>query len=289
VHDAEDLVQETYLRAWRAHQDYEGRSSLRTWLYRIATNVCLTALEHGSRRSLPSGLVAPSDDPARPPGRQRPELPWLQPFPDALLDPADIVAARSRIRLAFVAALQYLPPRQRAVLILRDVLAWRSAEVAELLDTSTAAVNSALQRARAQLADAAPGEDDVVVPTTTDALLDQYVTAFERSDISGLTRLLREDVELEMPPFLTWFTGRAAVAGFLGGTVLRAAGSRRAVRTRANGQPAVATYLLEEDGVYRAHGIQVLDIANGTITRMVAFLDPTLFPIFGLPLTSDRR
>jgi RNA polymerase sigma-70 factor (ECF subfamily) len=224
VHDDEDLVQETYLRAWRSCDAFEGRPSLRTWLYRIATSACLRALENSSRRPLPSGLGGPSDDPEAPLTAQS-EVPWLEPIADALLggspadpaDPAAIVASRASTRLAFVAALQHLPARQRAVLILRDVLAWRAAEVADLLGATTAAVNSALQRARTQLAQVAPAEGEVAEPASADhrALLDQYVAAFENADIAALLRLLRDDVELEMPPRPTWFAGRDAVGRFL--------------------------------------------------------------------------
>jgi RNA polymerase sigma-70 factor (ECF subfamily) len=192
IHDAEDLVQETYLQAWRGYGGFEGRSSLRTWLYRIATRACLKALEGNGRRPLPSGLGGPSHDPDAAPRPPRPEIPWLQPAPDVLFgaDPAAIVQARQTIRLAFIAALQHLPGRQRAVLILRDVLAWRATEVADLLDTTTAAVNSALQRARAQLSLAAPAEDGLTEPTDPDqrALLDRYADAFENADIPALVR-----------------------------------------------------------------------------------------------------
>jgi RNA polymerase sigma-70 factor (ECF subfamily) len=308
VHDAEDLLQETFLRAWRAHDDFDlRRASLRTWLYRIATNACLTALKGRSRRPLPSGLGGPSDDPGVALVR-RPELPWLQPMPDALIgaqphDPAAIVASRGSIRLAFIAALQYLPARQRAVLILRDVLAWRAAEVADLLGTTTAAVNSLLQRARAQLEQAAPVEHEIAEPGDADqrALLDQYVAALEDADMTALMRLLREDAELEMPPHLTWFAGRQAVARFLESRFRSDRGAWRMVLTSANGQPAIATYLADRDGIHRAHTVQVLTITGegegegegegasaGTgeglaIARVVSFLDPSLFPTFGLP------
>ena len=207
VHDAEDQVQETLLRAWRSFGQFEGRSSLRTWLYRIATNTCLRAIETRRRRPLPSGLGQPGDNPAGPMPAARPEVPWLEPFPDALLpadpsDPASIAASRAGIRLAFIAALQYLPARQRAVLILRDVLGWRASEVAELLGTTATATNSALQRARAQLEQAAPREDELREPADPGdlALLDRYATAFENADIATLTGLLRDDVIFEMPP-----------------------------------------------------------------------------------------
>jgi RNA polymerase sigma-70 factor (ECF subfamily) len=292
IHDAEDLVQETYLRAWRSFDGFEGRSSVRTWLYRIATSACLTAIERRSRRPLPSGLVGPSDDPEAPLGPAQPGIAWLQPIPDALLaappdDPATMVASRGSVRLALVAALQHLPARQRAVLILRDVLAWRAVEVAELLDTTTAAVNSVLQRARAQLAQVAPAEDEVVEPTEPGhrALLDRYVAAFEEADITALTKLLRDDAVLEMPPFLTWFAGREAVGRFFAYQVLGSPGSWRMVPTNANGQPAVAAYLRGRDGVYHAHAIQVLTLTATGIARIDTFLDASLFATFGLYTT----
>src|ERR1700678_3425606 len=216
--EAEDLVQETYLRAWRSFGGFEGRSSVRTWLYRIATNVCLTAIERQGRRPLPSGLGGPADDMGGPLGAG-PEVPWLQPFPGALLaadgeDPATVAVSREGIRLAFVAALQYLSARQRAVLILRDVLDWPAAQVAELLGTTTTAVNSGLRRARAQLAQALPAEDELAEPAEPDrrAMLERFAAAVENADASALAGLLRDDVALEMPPVLTWFAGRPAVA-----------------------------------------------------------------------------
>ena len=294
VHDAEDLLQETFLRAWRAHDDFDARrASLRTWLYRIATNACLTALEHRSRRPLPSGLGSPGHDPDVALDL-RSEVAWLQPIPDALIgsqpgDPAGIVASRGSIRLAFIAALQYLPARQRAVLILRDVLAWRASEVAGLLGTTTAAVNSLLQRARAQLQQAAPVEHELAEPDDAGqrALVDQYVAALENADVTGLMRLLREDAELEMPPYLTWFAGREAVARFLESRFRGSRGAWRMVLTSANGQPAIATYLADRDGIHRAHTVQVLTITgsgpSAAIARVVSFLDRSLFPTFGLP------
>src|SRR5208282_954229 len=224
--EAEDLVQETYLRAWRSFDGFEGRSSVRTWLYRIATNVCLTAIERRGRRPLPSGLCGPAQD-MEAPLVAGPEVPWLQPFPGALLageveDPAAAAVSRAGIRLAFVAALQYLSARQRAVLILRDVLEWPAAQVADLLGTTTTAVNSGLRRARAQLAQALPAEDELAEPAEPDrrALLDRFAAAIEDADASALAELLREDVALEMPPTLTWFTGRPAVAGFIAAHLL---------------------------------------------------------------------
>jgi RNA polymerase sigma-70 factor (ECF subfamily) len=291
VHDAEDLVQETYVRAWRSYGGFERRSSLRVWLYRIATNVCLTALEHRSRRLLPSGLGAPSDDPERPLIALANSA-WVQPLPDSpgekmMADPAVIVASRDSVRLAFIAALQHLPAKQRVVLILRDVLAWRAAEVADLLGTTTAAVNSSLQRARAQLERVAPREEEVAEPTEPGlrALLDQYVSAFEDADITALMGVLRDDVALEMPPNPTWFAGRAAVGRFIEANIFAGPDVTRMVRTTANGQPAVAAYWREDDGVYRAHAVQVLTITPTGISRIVSFNDPGLFPAFGLTAT----
>jgi RNA polymerase sigma-70 factor (ECF subfamily) len=290
VDEAEDLVQETYLRAWRSYATFEGRSSLRTWLYRIATNSCLTALESSSRRPLPSGLSSPCDNPDVYLAPTQPEIKWLQPLPGALLDavsadPAAIVASRGSVRLALIAALQLLPARQRAVLILRDVLAWRAAEVAELLGTTTVAVKSALQRARAQLEQVAPVEDQLVEPGEPDlrALLDQYMSAFENADITALMRLLRDDAELEMPPFSTWFSGREAVGRFVAAQIFGPPGALRMVPTTANGQPAGAAYRRDDDGVHRAHGVHVLTVTATGIARIVAFLDPSIFPRFGLP------
>ncbi|MFE6286471.1 RNA polymerase subunit sigma-70 [Streptomyces sp. NPDC057877] len=285
IHDAEDLVQETYLRAWRAYGTFEGRSSVRRWLYSIATRACLTALETRSRRPLPSGLGAPSDDHRITVAPREPSVPWLQPAPDALFggdDPAAVVAGRTGVRLAFIAALQFLPARQRAVLTLRDVLAYRTAEVAEMLDTTAAAVDSALRRARARLAEAGSAEDDLAEPVeaTRRALLDDYVDAFTRADADALVRLLRADVELEMPPTPTWFTGREAVIGFLGGRVLRG-DLWRLTPSRANGQPAVVVHQHAGDGRYEAYGVHVLTLIGSRIARITAFNDPTLVPTFG--------
>ena len=290
--EAEDLVQETYLRAWRSYDGFEGRSSLRTWLYRIATNVCLTAIERRGRRPLPSGLGAPAEDPETP-LVAGPEVPWLQPFADALVagrhdDPAAVAVSRAGIRLAFVAALQYLSARQRAMLILRDVLEWPAAEVADLLGTTTTAVNSGLRRARAQLARALPAEDELAEPTEPDqrALLDRFAAAVENADASALAELLAEDVALEMPPVLTWFTGRQAVVRFLGGRqphLFTVPGRVRMVPAAANGQPAFAAYLRDDNGVYRAHAVMVLSSTRAGIARIVIFLEPGLFGLFGLP------
>jgi RNA polymerase sigma-70 factor (ECF subfamily) len=285
IHDAEDLVQETYLRAWRGFGGFEGRSSVRRWLYAIATRACLTALETRARRPLPSGLGAPADDHrvALAPGE--PTVAWLQPAPDSLVDPASIVAGRSGVRLAFIAALQYLPARQRAVLALRDVLAFRTDEVADMLSTTAAAVDSALRRARATLAGAGPAEDDLAEPpeATRRALLDAYVDAFTRADAAALVDLLRVDVELEMPPIPTWFTGRDAVVGFFASRIMRQ-GRWRLVPTGANGQPAFVAYRRTAEGRYEATGVEVLTVVGARISRITAFHDPSLVPTFGLAL-----
>ncbi|MGP4011599.1 sigma-70 family RNA polymerase sigma factor [Streptomyces sp. 4N124] len=284
VDEAEDLVQETYLRAWRSYNGYEGRASLRTWLHRIATNTCLTALESRTRRPLPRGLGAPSEAPEEPLRAPATDVPWLQPLPDSLIDPATVVAARGSLRLALVAALQNLPARQRAVLILRDVLAWRAAEVAAFLGTSTAAVKSTLQRARARLDELAPDEDLVVEPegAADRDVLDRYVAAFENADMDALVGLLQDGVELEMPPYLEWFSGRKNVLRFLEPRVGEK-GLVRMLPTRANGQPAAAMYKREADGVYRAHSMQVLTVSDGAVARMTVFFDPGLFDRFGMP------
>ncbi|NKZ08734.1 sigma-70 family RNA polymerase sigma factor [Actinomadura latina] len=288
IHDAEDLVQETFLRAWRSYGDFEGRSSLRTWLYRIATNACLTAIDQRGRRPMPSGLGAPSDEPERPVVAS-PEVPWLEPAPDPVLgadaaDPATIVAARESTRLAFVAALQHLPAKQRVVLILRDVLKWRAAEVAELLGTSTAAVNSALQRARAQLERDAPLRDELVEPTDPDQreLLEQYAKAFEDADITGLIELFKKDVVWEMPPFPEWFVGADAVVRLILAQCGPAPGDIRMVPAAANGQPAFGLYMRDEEGVHRAYQLQVLSVTGDGVAHVSAFFDTSLFPLFGL-------
>ncbi|MGO9382071.1 MAG: sigma-70 family RNA polymerase sigma factor [Mycobacterium sp.] len=295
VDECEDLVQDTYLRAWQSYERFEGRSSLRLWLYKIATNTYLTALQTRKRRPLPSGLSAPADSAAATLAAAQSDIPWLQPAPDRLLygatdDPAVVVSHRSGVRLAFVAALQHLSPLQRAVLVLRDVLGWQAKEVAEMLETSTAAVNSALQRARAQLAEGRPILDELSEPTEPEArdVLDRYMAAFEHADVDELAELLRTDVELEMPPIPTWFIGRDAVCGFLARVVLHTPDQWRLVHTRANGAPAFAMYKRAPDGSsgsFQAHGLDVLSLIGGRIARIVAFNDPTLVAKFGLPET----
>ncbi|MCP9967800.1 sigma-70 family RNA polymerase sigma factor [Actinomadura madurae] len=290
IDEAEDVVQEIYLRAWRSYATFEHRSSVRTWLYRIATNACLTAFAQNARRPLPSGMAGSSSDinvPGIPDGT---DIGWLQPFPTASTrpgpsDPAWVIESRGSLRLAFIAALQLLPPRQRAVLILRDVLAWRAAEVADLLGISPVAVKSILQRARAQLARTAPDEAEITEPAEPRLrrLLEAYVSALENADITTLVQLLRADARFEMPPFSTWFEGRDAVARFIGSRVLDRPGTLRLMPTQANGQPAVAAYRRGVDGVHRAHAIHVLTIDNTSIIRIVAFLDADLFSRFDLP------
>jgi RNA polymerase sigma-70 factor, ECF subfamily len=288
VDDAEDLVQETYLRAWRSYDGFEGRSSLRTWLYRIATSACLTAIERRGRRPLPSGLSEPSEDAdvALVPGPT--DVPWLQPVPDAMIDdPAAVVAARGTVRLAFVAALQHLPAKQRAVLLLRDVLAWRATEVAELLDTTTAAVNSALQRARAQLADVAPTEDDLAEPTDPEnrALLDRYVTAFENKDIPAIVELFTKDAVWEMPPFIGWYQGADNIGRLIDTQCpAKGPGDMKLIPTWANGQPAFGLYMRSpEDGVYRPFNLPVLTLDGDRVAHVASFFDTSLFATFGLP------
>ncbi|MGI5182732.1 sigma-70 family RNA polymerase sigma factor [Dactylosporangium sp. CA-152071] len=278
-HDAEDLVQETLLRAWNARDRYDSdRASVRTWLFRIATNVCLTALEGRARRPLPSGLGTPSDDPGAP-LTPATDIPWLQPFPDARFD-AD---ARTDLRLALIAAMQTLSARQRAALVLREVLQFSAAEVAEQLDTTVPAVNSALQRARAAVAACDPG----VVAEPDDAkvrgAVDQYVRAFEAADVSALVRLLTDDAVLEMPPVPLWYRGRRDYGRFIERVFqMRGTGWVMTPLT-ANGQPAVAAYAPQADGVHHLHTLQVLTVVDGRVAHNVTFADPTVLELFDLP------
>ena len=283
VHDAEDQVQETLIRAWRSYGEFEGRASLRTWLYKIATNACLRALENRSRRPLPSGLGAPGS-PEEPLAAGH-EVPWLEPLPDALVradpaDPASVVVSRASLRLALIAALQYLPARQRAVLILRDVLQWRASEVADLLGTTPTAVNGLLLRARVRIEQAGPAQEEIREPADISqrALLDRYAAAFENADASALSQLLREDATFEMPPMLTWFAGRDRIGRFLGTRVLGQPGDFKLVPIAANGEPGFACYLRGH-----AHAIQVLTITDAGIAHIVTFQQPGLFRAFGLP------
>jgi RNA polymerase sigma-70 factor, ECF subfamily len=290
VHDAEDQVQETLIRAWRSYGDFEGRASLRTWLYKIATNTCLRALENRSRRPLPSGLGAPGANPDGPLATGSGEVPWLEPIPDALVqggpaDPASVVDSRASLRLALIAALQYLPARQRAVLILRDVLQWQASEVADLLGTTTTAVNGLLLRARARIGQEGPAQEEIREPTDTGrrALLDRYAAAFENADASALSRLLREDAVFEMPPILTWFAGRGRIGQFLGSQVFGQPGDFKMIPVAANAQPGFACYLLGRDGRHHAHAVQVLTIGDAGIAHVVSFNQPELLAVFGLP------
>ena len=287
IQDAEDLLQETYLRAWRSYGGFEGRSSVRTWLYQIATNGCLTELAKRGRRMLPSDLCAPEQDPRASPEGAGTEVNWLQPAPDAMVtpdsaDPAAIVTAREGLRLALIASLQFLPPRQRAILVLRDVLAFPATEVAAMLGTTTASVKSALQRARTRLKELAPAADQIAEPTESQAraLLDQYITAFENADATALERLLLADATIEAPPLRTWFTGRKTCVPFLRNYVLGSPGDWRMLATSANGQPAAVAYTRDQHGNYQAYGICVLTVTGQGIRQIRSFADPRLVTLF---------
>ncbi len=290
--EAEDAVQETFIRAWRGYERFEGRSALRSWLYRIATNVCLDMLDGRQRRARPMDL-GPAQEPIESNLCTRPEATWLQPMPTGLLvadgDPADVAVARETIKLAFVAALQHLPPRQRAVLVLCEVLRWQATEVAELLETSVASVNSALQRARATLAQSDAAETTVADLGADDReLLARYVKAFEAYDMEALTSLIEEDAKQSMPPFDLWLRGRDDILTWWFGPGIGCSGSRVVPTISANGSPAFAQYKPAADGSYEAWALQVLEIENGRIAEFTFFLDTeTVFPLFGLPLTLD--
>lgn len=286
VHDAEDLVQETYLNGWRGYPAFEERAALRTWLYRIATTACLRALQNRARRVLPAGLGDGSIDPDASLDATGGAHEWLEPIPDSLmLTPEDNVTARQSLRLAVMTALQELPARQRAVLILRDVVQFTAAEVAELLETTPAAVNSSLQRARAHLAELSPAEDDLAEPddAARRELIDRYCAAFENADMAALTALLQADVKLEMPPLPVWFTGRDPVLRFLAARAFAEPGAIAMMPTAANAQPAVAEYRRDAGGAMRAHSIHVLTAGADGIATITVFLDPGLFSTFGLP------
>jgi RNA polymerase sigma-70 factor (ECF subfamily) len=288
VHEAEDLVQETFLRAWKASANFEGRSSVRTWLYRIATNVCLTNLETRPRRPLPTGLGT-SDALAGDPLDQNDEIAWLEPVPDA----AVVVAERDSIRLAFIAALQHLPARQRAVLILRDVLRWSAAEVAESLDTTTAAVNSALQRAHAQLAERGLTEETVQADLNAAQrqLLDRYVEAFWRKDVDTIVSLLTAEATWEMPPFTGWYRGAENIGRLIDTQCPGGSNDMPMLRTMANGQPAFGLYMRTAEGDFVPFHLQVLDLDGDRVRHVSAFFDTSLFATFGLPerLPADGR
>jgi RNA polymerase sigma-70 factor (ECF subfamily) len=289
VYDAEDMVQETYLRAWRAYDDFEGRSSVRTWLYRIATNVCLTNLENKGRRPMPTGLGMPGAQ-ARDELVEASEVPWLEPVPDVMVDvanvdPALVVGNRDSIRLAFIAALQHLPPKQRAVLVLRDVLRWSAKETATALDTTVAAVNSALQRAHAQLAEKQLTEGTVEDDLSPDleAMLERYVQAFWAKDVNALVTMLAHDAVWEMPPFTGWYTGVENIAELINTQCPGGVHDMPMIRTQANGQPAFGLYMRQPEGHFEPFHLQVLQIVDGRVAHVGAFFDPRLFETFGLP------
>jgi RNA polymerase sigma-70 factor (ECF subfamily) len=287
--DADDAVQETMLRAWRAYDRFEGRSSLRSWLYRIATNVCFDHLGSSKRRERPMGLGGPQPAEIENFGETLPEERWVEPVADdAVLpregDPADMAVGRESVRLAFVAALQHLPPRQRAVLVLREVLRWSAAETATLLDTTVASVNSALQRARATLGAKALDRDEERWGTVDDELLGRYLDAFERYDMDALVRLLHQDAVLNMPPYTLWVTGPSEIARWMLGPGAGCRGSR-CLPVRANGSIAFGQYRCAPDGGWLPWGLVVLeDDGAGHVTGITTFLDTaTWFPRFGLP------
>jgi RNA polymerase sigma-70 factor (ECF subfamily) len=293
LHDAEDLVQETLLRAWRGLAEYEGRASFRSWLYRIATNACLNVLasRKSARRVLPDALGPPAETWPQ----EAADLAWLEPYPDAELEegsaapgPEARYELREAVQLAFVAAIQYLAPRQRAVLLLRDVLGWSAAEAAQLLDVSVASINSALQRARATL-DARYASDRPVEPDEARrALLDRYVQTWEAADLDGFVALLKDDAILLMPPHREWYAGRAAIRGFFGRAWSRY-GEFRLLRTAANGQPAFGLYARKQESTeFRAHSLQVLTTRHAEIEVLTNFRNAGLFEAFGLPLVLPR-
>jgi RNA polymerase sigma-70 factor (ECF subfamily) len=292
--EAEDAVQDTFIRAWRSYDRFEGRAALRSWLYRIATNVCLDMLSGRERRARPMDL-GPAHAPVIENLNVMPETTWIQPIPDGLValesDPADVAVGRETIRLAFVAALQHLPPRQRAVLILCEVLRWKAAEVAELLETSVASVNSALQRARATL-EASNVSSTAPAPELDEAareLLVRYVKAFEAYDIDALTAVIHDDATQSMPPFDLWLTGRDDIFTWWFGPGIECAGSRVIPAMAANGSPAFGQYKKSATGEgHDPWALQVLELSGGKVAEMTFFLDTaTVFPLFGLPLHLD--
>ena len=287
--EADDAVQETLVRAWRSFDRFEGRSSLRSWLYRIASNVCFDMLRGRTRRALPIDFmpVGKADGHFDPP---LPESTWVGPAPDSRVmkatgDPAEEAVERESVRLAFVAALQHLPPRQRAVLILREVLKWKADEVAELLDSTVVSVNSALQRARSTLADHDLSADSAAQPidAAQQELLARYVDAFERFDVDALVSLLHEDATMSMPPYPLWLRGAGEFGTWLRGPGSGCEGSR-VVPVEANGAPAFAQWRVDPEGGYKAWSIHVLQLSDGCITAIDYFVDPNLFPLFGLPI-----
>jgi RNA polymerase sigma-70 factor (ECF subfamily) len=292
--EAEDAVQETMLRAWKAFERFEGRSALRSWLYRIATNVCLDMIAGRERRARPMDL-GPASEPVAANLNALPEVTWIEPAPDTLVvpdgDPAEVTAARETVRLAFVAALQHLPPRQRAVLILCEVLRWKAAEAAELLETSVASVNSALQRARATLeaSDLAAATTSPSVDAADAELLARYVDAFERYDLEALTSLIHEDATQSMPPYDLWLRGRDDIFTWWFGPGIGCRGSRVIPAISANGAPAFGQYKPSESGQgYEPWALQVVEVEDGRIAELTFFLDTArVFPLFGLPPSLD--
>jgi len=291
--DAEDAVQDTFVRAWRSRDRFEGRSAMRSWLYRIATNVCLDLLKSRQRRVRPMDL-GPASEPLESNLNVRSSIEWIEPLPEQLIapdgDPADKAVERESIRLAFVAALQHLPPRQRAVLVLREVLRWEASEVAELLETTVAAVNSSLQRARATLSQSNISTSDPL-PRLNDAdraLLERYVAAFERYDITALTSLIREDASQSMPPYDMWLSGRDNVFAWWFGPGIGCRGSRVIPAISANGMPTYGQYKPSPQGGFEPWALQVLELSGGRIADFTFFLDTAkLFPLFGLPPRLD--
>jgi RNA polymerase sigma-70 factor, ECF subfamily len=290
--EAEDAVQETMVRAWRGADRLQGLAALRSWLYKIATNVCLDMVKSSQRRARPMDL-GPAREPVAANLHVPPEARWIEPMPDSLIatdDPAEVVVARDSVRLALIAALQHLPARQRAVLILREVLRWEAGEVAELLDTTTASVNSALQRARARLAAShRTSSDESRELTPADRrLLERYVAAFERYDLEGLTSLIREDARQSMPPYDLWLRGRDDIFTWWFGPGIACRGSRVLPTAGANGCPAFGQYKPSPDGGYDPWALQVLELSDGRIAELTFFLDTArLFPLFGLPARLD--
>jgi RNA polymerase sigma-70 factor (ECF subfamily) len=291
--DAEDAVQDAFVRAWRSRDRFEGRASMRSWLYRIATNVCLDMLKGRQRRARPMDL-GPSCEPVEANLNVRSETTWIEPLPEQLIaperDPADVAVERESIRLAFVAALQHLPPRQRAVLVLREVLRWEASEVAELLDTSVASVNSALQRARSSLAASNVSATDPAprLSEADRAMLERYVSAFERYDLAALTSLIREDASQSMPPYDMWLHGRDDILAWWFGPGIGCRGSRVIPTISANGMPTFGQYKPSPQGGYEPWALQVLDLSEGRIADITFFLDTArLFPLFGLPPRLD--
>ena len=292
--DAEDAVQDAFVRAWRSRDRFEGRAAMRSWLYRIATNVCLDMLKSRERRARPMDL-GPSSEPIEANLHTRSETTWIEPIPELQVapegDPAEVTVVRESIRLAFIAALQRLPAKPRAVLILREVLRWEATEVAELLDTSVASVNSALQRARATLAKSNVSTADPV-PQLNDAdrkLLQRYVKAFEDYDMTALTSLIREDAFQSMPPYDMWLSGRDDILAWWVGPGIGCKGSRVIPTRSANGMPTFGQYKPSPNGGYEPWALQVLELSDGRIGEFTFFLDTArLFPLFGLPIRLDE-